>query len=55
MALWFAELGLRKMIETSKASSHANNKWLTRGQAAKRRIVNIDDMIAAQSDGTAYL
>lgn len=53
MALWFADLGARKMLEQGRSSTHAQNKWLTRGQAAKRRVVNIDDYIAAHATGAA--
>ena len=46
MALWFAELGCRKVLEQGNIGSHIKNKWLTAGQAAKRQVVNLDDYIA---------
>jgi hypothetical protein len=51
MALWFAELGARKMLEQGRTNTHAPNKWLTKGQAARRTVVNIDELIAAQAEG----
>lgn len=51
MALWFADLGARKMLEQGRSNTHAPNRWLTRGQKAHRQVINIDDMIAAQAEG----
>lgn len=48
MALWFAELGCRKQLET-QTGTHASNRWQTKGQADRQRVVNIQDYLDAQA------
>ena len=46
MALWFAELGCRKVLESGNINSHVKNRWLTNGQQGLRRVINLEDFIA---------
>ena len=47
MALWFAELGARKIVKNSTAQ-YAQNRWATRGQIARRSVVNLSDWMEQQ-------
>ena len=47
MALWFAELGARKIVKTNEGQ-FATNRWATRGQVARRQVVNIADWVERQ-------
>jgi hypothetical protein len=55
MALWFAELGCRRILEQGNTQSHVKNKWLTRGQLDRRHAVNLDEALAQQDNGLIYV
>lgn len=42
MALWFAELGARKVLDVNTQQTHLQNKWATRGQSARRRVIDLN-------------
>lgn len=47
MALWFAIIRARELMQKSFAGSNWNkNRWVTKNQASRRRIVNLDEMAA---------
>ena len=46
MALWFAELGCRKILESGNINPHVKNRWLTDGQRSRQTVINIDDYLA---------
>ncbi len=52
MALWFCELRAKELIlQATRQSSHANNKWATRRNVAQRGIVNLDEYAMEQLAG----
>lgn len=52
MALWFCELRAKELIlQVSRQSSHANNKWATRRNVAQRGMVNLDEYAMEQAVG----
>jgi hypothetical protein len=49
MALWFAVIRIREMMQrSSQASQYANNRWATRAQTERRFAINLDDAFADQ-------
>lgn len=51
MALWFADLGCRKVLEGDRTQKRLDNKWATRGQLAKTRSINFEEALSAQMGG----
>ena len=50
MALWFCEIRAREMLNYGQyATHHLKNPFLSRGEQAKRVVVNIDEMLAEQN------
>jgi hypothetical protein len=49
MALWFAVIRIREMMQrSSQASQYASNRWATRAQVERRYAINLDDAFADQ-------
>jgi len=49
MALWFCELRAKELIlQSTRQSLHANNKWATRKNIAERGMVNLDEYAMEQ-------
>ena len=49
MALWFAVLRLRELMQQSSViNKYQNNRWATRAQMSRRYSVNLDDAFAEQ-------
>ena len=49
MALWFAVIRIREMMQrSSQATQYANNRWATRAQVERRFAINLDDAFADQ-------
>jgi hypothetical protein len=49
MALWFAIIRIREMMQqSSNASKWMQNRWTTQSQASKRQAVNLDEAFAEQ-------
>ena len=49
MALWFAVIRIREMMQrSSQATQYANNRWATRAQVERRYAINLDDAFADQ-------
>ena len=49
MALWFAVIRIREMMQkSSQVSQYQNNRWATRAQMATRNSINLDDAFADQ-------
>jgi hypothetical protein len=49
MALWFAIIRIREMMQqSSNASRWMQNRWTTQAQASKRQAVNLDEAFADQ-------
>jgi hypothetical protein len=49
MALWFAVLRLRELMQQSSyATKYQNNRWATRAQRSVRDTVNLDELYAEQ-------
>jgi hypothetical protein len=42
MALWFADLGARKLLDVNTTQTHMKNKWASSGQQAKRRVIDLN-------------
>lgn len=50
MALWFCEIRAREMLNYGQyATHHLKNPFLSRGEQARRVVVNIDEMLAEQN------
>ena len=43
MALWFADLGCRKVLDAGNIQPFQRNRWLTDGQRDSRRVVNLEE------------
>lgn len=43
MALWFADLGARKILDMGNANTHMKNRWITRKGIGQRRVINFDE------------
>ena len=49
MALWFAIIRIREMMQqSSNASKWMQNRWTTQAQASRRQAVNLDEAFAEQ-------
>jgi hypothetical protein len=49
MALWFAIIRIREMMQqSSNASKWMQNRWTTQAQASRRQAVNLDEAFADQ-------
>jgi hypothetical protein len=49
MALWFAVIRIREMMQKSAyTTKYANNRWTTGAQRATRYTVNLDEEIQNQ-------
>jgi hypothetical protein len=49
MALWFAVIRIREMMQqSSNASKWMQNRWTTQAQASRRQAVNLDEAFADQ-------
>lgn len=53
MALWFADLGCRAVLDTGNISTFAKNRWLTDGQRDKRRVINLQDYLDTKDQALA--
>jgi hypothetical protein len=49
MALWFAIIRIREMMQqSSNASKRMQNRWTTQAQTSRRQAVNLDEAFADQ-------
>jgi len=58
MALWFADLGCRKWIQTTGLQTHRENKFTNRSQLSRRTVINLDNYyeqaLAQQPDYSVF-
>ena len=51
MALWFAEIRAREIVDVRQSKFFSNNSYLTAKQQRERMVVNIDDYLASRGAG----